>query len=154
MTPTRKIPIYVRILTSVALMALAFYFVQRQRTSSSRNASATGKLFLAGSPSDAATRFDWIPSYPGAEIEDIQTSRSHDQLAYSFDYHVKDDGAKVRAFYETTLRAAGFTVIGKGGATGNSWDLYGENPDRTRTIDLNGNAQPEGVRVRVKAVVR
>jgi len=67
---------------------------------------------------------------------------------------VKDDGAKVREFYENNLKSAGFTGIGKSGATGKSWDLYAENPDRTRSIDVNGNAQPEGVNVGVMAVVR
>ena len=67
---------------------------------------------------------------------------------------MKDEGAKVREFYESNLRSAGFTVIGKGGANGKSWDLYAENPDRTRSIDVNGNAQPEGVNVGVMAVVR
>lgn len=108
----------------------------------------------ARAPSESSNRFAWVPAYPGARLENIRTVQNRDQRGYGYHFQVKDESAKVRKFYESNLKSAGFTVIGKSGANGKSWDLYAENPDRTRSIDVNGNAQPEGVNVGVIAVVR
>jgi len=108
----------------------------------------------ARAPSESSNRFAWVPAYPGARLENIRTVQKRDQRSYGYHFQVKDESAKVRKFYESNLKNAGFTVIGKSGANGKSWDLYAENPDRTRSIDVNGNAQPQGVNVGVMAVVR
>jgi len=95
--------------------------------------------------------FAWVPSYPSAYGLTSRTARTGGQLTYNCEFHAKDVGAAVRAFYERKLKAAGFHLIGKGGITGNSWDLYGENPDGTLTIDLGGDAETEGTKVRITA---
>ena len=155
MNPARKITVLIGILFSVALIGLTFARLQKPRNPSGRDhADASRRSFLTDAPSERSNRFAWVPSYPGAQLENIRTVQNRDQLGYGYHFQVKDEGAKVREFYESNLRSAGFTVIGKGGANGKSWDLYAENPDRTRSIDVNGNAQPEGVNVGVMAVVR
>lgn len=96
-------------------------------------------------------QFAWVPSYPGAQVTSSRTANDGHQLTYKIEFHVKDDGAAVRSFYEKKLTAAGFHVIGKAGATGNGWDLYADSPDGTRTVDLSGDAQSQGVNVRITA---
>jgi len=98
-----------------------------------------------------ASPFAWVPSYPSAYGLTTRTARTGGQLTYNCEFHTKDNGAAVRAFYENKLQDAGFHLIGKGGITGNSWDLYGENPDGTLTIDLGGDAETEGTKVRITA---
>lgn len=155
MNPARKITFLVGILFTVALIGLTFALLQKQRNPSARDHADTPRRpFLTDPPSESSNRFAWVPSYPGARLENIRTVQNRDQLGYGYHFQVKAEGDKVRKFYESNLRSAGFTVIGKGGANGKSWDLYAENPDRTRSIDVNGNAQPEGVNVGVMAVVR
>lgn len=96
-------------------------------------------------------RFAWVPSYKGAELIATGTTRNGDQLNYKCEFHVKDNGAAVRGFFEKKLKAAGFNVVGKAGITGNSWDLRADDPDGTRTVDVSGNAQTEGVKIGVTA---
>lgn len=95
--------------------------------------------------------FAWVPSYPGAKLIATATTRNGDQLIYKCEFHVNENGASVRSFFEQKLKAAGFNVIGKGGPPGNSWDVRADNPDGTRTIDVSGNAQTEGVKIGVTA---
>jgi hypothetical protein len=154
MNAARKINFLVLILFTVALIGLTLELLQKQRNPSARDHAVTPKPYLTEPLSESSNRFAWVPSYPGAQLENIRTVQNRDQLGYGYHFQVKDAGAKVRTFYESNLKSAGFTVIGKGGANGNSWDLYAENPDRTRSVDVNGNAQPEGVNVGVMAVVR
>jgi len=155
MKPARKINFLVWILFTIALIGLTFALLQKQRISSARDHAVTPRQpFLTEPPSESSNRFAWVPSYPGARLENIRTVQNRDQLGYGYHFQVKDEGDKVRNFYESNLKGAGFTVIGKGGPNGKSWDLYAENPDRTRSIDVNGNAQPEGVNVGVMAVMR
>jgi hypothetical protein len=155
MNAARKIKFLVPILFTVALIGLTFALFQEQTNPSARDhAVAPRRPFLTGPPSESLNRFAWVTSYPGTRLENIRTVQNRDQLDYGYHFQVKDEGAKVRKFYESSLRSAGFTVIGKSGANGESWDLYAENPDRTRSIDVNGNAQPEGVNMGVMAVVR
>ena len=155
MNPARKINVFVRFLLSVALIGLTVILLQKQKNHSARDHAVTPRQpFLTDPSSESSNRFAWVPSYPGARLENIRTVQKADQLSYEYQFQVKDEGAKVRIFYESYLKSAGFTVIGKGGAEGKSWDLYAESPDRTRSIDVNGNAQAEGVNVGVVAVVR
>lgn len=111
---------------------------------------AIGLAYAAPAPREE-NRFAWVPSYKGAELISAGTTRNGDQLIYKCESRAKDDGAIVRRFFENKLKAAGFTVIGKGGVTGNSWDLRADDPGGTRTIDVSGNAQAGGVRIGVTA---
>ena len=155
MTRSRKLTFLISILSAVALIGLTFTLLQEQRNLSARDHAVTPRPpFLTEPPSESSNRFAWVPLYPGARLENIRTVQNRDQLGYGYHFQVKDEGDKVRKFYESNLKRAGFTVIGKGGPNGKSWDLYAENPDRTRSIDVNGNAQPEGVNVGVMAVMR
>ena len=155
MNAARKINLLVPILFIVALIGLTFALRQKQRNPSARDHAVTpGAALSPDAPSESSNRFAWVPSYPGVRLENIRTVQNRDQLGYGYHFQVKDEGTKVRKFYESKLKSAGFTVIGKGGANGKSWDLYAENPDRTRSIDVNGNAQAEGVNVGVMAMVR
>ncbi len=106
---------------------------------------------VCAAPLQADNPFAWVPSYPGARILTTSTTRGDGQLVYKFTFHTGDSGAAVRKFYEDKLKVAGFNVIGKGGITGNSWDLYGDSADGTKRIDINGNARPKGVDVGVTA---
>ena len=137
MNTNRNVKLLIPILVIVWAIGLTFALLQEHKSSSA-----------------SSNRFAWVPSYPGAQIEQISTVQKGNELRYGYHFQVKDEGSKVREFYERNLKSAGFTVIGKGGVKGESWDLYAENPDRTRSIDINGNAQPEGVIVGVMAVVR
>ena len=155
MNVARKINFLIPVLVTIALVWLTFALLQKHSSPSAHEHVVTPKQpFLADTTSENSTRFAWVPSYPGAQLENIHTAQNGDQLRYGYNFQVKDQGTKVREFYERNLKSAGFTVIGKGGAKGKSWDLYAENPDRTRSIDVNGNAQQEGVNVGVMAVVR
>ncbi len=155
MNAARKINLLVPILFIVALIVLTFALRQKQSNPSAPDHAIPPAVALSpDAPSETSNRFAWVPSYPGARLENIRTVQKRDQLGYGYHFQVKDEGTKVRKFYESELKSAGFTVIGKGGANGKSWDLYAENPDRTRSIDVNGNAQSEGLSVGVMAVVR
>jgi len=95
--------------------------------------------------------FAWVPSYPAAENSATRTLRDGDQLTCQRKFHVKDQGAAVRAFFEKELKAAGFDVMGKGGITGKNWDLRADNADGTRSIDISGNGQTDGANITVTA---
>ena len=110
-----------------------------------------GIFLMACVVSGAEPPFAWVPSYPGAHHVTNSTIKKSDQLIYKLEFEVDDKGVAVRAFYEKKLKAAGLSIISKGGITGNSWDLIGDSQDGTRSIDVNGNAQSQGVNVRITA---
>lgn len=96
-------------------------------------------------------RFAWVPSYPGAKLLYTRTTRDRNQLTRRSEFDVHAQTATVRRFFEDQLKAAGFNIMGKGGVTGHGWDLRADHPGGTRTIDISGNAQSEGVHVGVTA---
>lgn len=107
------------------------------------------KPLVAG---DAATgeRFTWVPKYPDAQAENIRTVRSHELVSYGYRFHAKEDAAQALAFYETRLRAAGFTVVTKN----DTGELHAENPDRTRALDVTVAKIETGAEVGVAAIER
>lgn len=120
-----------RILFSVALVAVVFFIYQQRRGGFGSKAP-----FVTNTPSgEGGNRFAWIPSYPGAQISDIHSRVTHGELNYGFEFRSQDEFRKVAAFYQEGLRTAGFTVQSKEKG-GIELDLHGESPDRTRIIDI------------------
>ena len=155
MVADRTIKFVLPSLLAVALIGFTLSLLHERRNLATHDrAVSPRRAFFTDTPSDSSNRFAWVPSYPGSQLENIRTVQNGDQVGYGYQFHVNDEGTKVRTFYESNLKSAGFTVIGKGGTNGKSWDLYAESPDRTRSIDVNGNAQPEGVNVGVMARMR
>jgi len=91
-----------------------------------------------------------VPQFPDTEKENIRTSRTHEQLSYGYRFRAKQDPPSMLAFYETRLRALGFSVVAKN-ETG---DLHGESPDRKRAIDIVIQKMSDGNEVGVTAVER
>jgi len=59
---------------------------------------------------DAEAVPDWVPRYPGARADSFSTLEATEELSGTFTIHTADAAADVMAFYEQTLRAAGFEV--------------------------------------------
>ncbi len=55
-------------------------------------------------------RFAWVPKYPGATMENINSKQSRDELSYGFNFHTPDDFKKVLTYYRDQLQSAGFQV--------------------------------------------
>ena len=129
----------VRVLLSATLVLAVIYFVRsRQPVASGPDNSPS---FRSDAPSSEGTRrFGWIPSYPGAEIENIRSSQGRGQLSYAYGFVASTKLSNVMNFYETQLRALGFTVVVKDqtkNANGLAGvQLHAENPDRRRIIDV------------------
>ena len=116
-TPPRKTNPLLRVMISAVLVAFAVFVVQYKRsaTPARPSAPAPAKPFLTEAPSsEGSNRFAWVPPYPGATIENINTKQTRDQLSYGFSFRAPEDFKHVLAFYRDRLQAAGFKVDVKG----------------------------------------
>ena len=142
----------VRILFSVALLAVVIYIYQQRKASGS--GAASRQPFPAESPSaEGGGRFQWIPSYPGASISGIHSRLARGEMNYGFEFQSAADPQQVISFYEAGLHAEGFTAQTKAKASVEI-DLHAESPDRKRRIDVvaEQTADQPGSAVTVAAV--
>jgi len=139
----------VRILFSVLLIGVMFYYVRQQQPASSQS-----RLLPQGSPSEEnSVRFAWVPRYPGAEISGIRTQRTADQTTYAFQFEIKGDFAPVMNFFESQLKTAGFHVVRKtGGEFGAT--LHAEDSLGIRWVDITAGKAQEVSEIDVTAVAR
>ena len=121
-----------RVLVSAALLIAVIYFIRSRQAP----APVSNAPFLSEAPSAEGTgRFAWVPKFLGVELEDIHSSLSHSQLSYAYSFKTEETAKNIVAFYETRLRAIGFTVVIKD-LGGLGAELHAENPDRKRIIDV------------------
>ena len=126
---------------SAVLVAFAIFVVMYRKSvpvarSVAPSTSATNtKPFLSNAPSaEGGNRFAWIPAFPGAEMHDISTKQTRDQLSYGFSFHTAQPFKPVLAFYRERLEAAGFKVnVTDSADTGG--ELHAEDPAGKRTFD-------------------
>jgi hypothetical protein len=66
---------------------------------------------------------DWVPTYPGATAEATFSMQGGDTSGGTFTYTTKDPGDAVIAFYDRTLKGAGFKITSN--VTGNAGNSSG-----------------------------
>src|ERR1022692_2395758 len=124
---TRKISPLMRVMISAVLLAFAIFTVQYKKSlpEAKKTASAkaaSNKPFPSAAPSsEGATRFAWVPKFAGAQLENINTKQTRDQLSYGFSFHTSQEFGQVLAFYGDQLQKEGFKVelkVDAGGAPG------------------------------------
>jgi hypothetical protein len=139
---TRKISPLLRVMISAVLLAFALFVMVYRKSlppappSAPTGAASKNKPFLSTAPSsEGGNRFAWIPSFPGAELHDINSKQTRDQLAYGFSFHTAREFKEVLAFYRDRLQAEGFKVDLKDSAeTGG--ELHADAADGARSFDV------------------
>ena len=128
----------VRVLVSAALVGVVIFFLMRGRSNRplfQKAGTASNKPFKSIAPSsEGENRFAWIPRYPGAEMQDIRSSQSREQISYGYRFHVTHDQAEVLTFYETHLGPAGFKLQRKIGADGS--ELHAQSADGSQALEV------------------
>jgi hypothetical protein len=163
----RKISPLMRVMISAVLLAFAIFTVQyRKSVSGTKRAApaagtASNKPFPSGAPSsEGATRFAWVPRFPGAQIENINTKQTRDQVSYGFSFHTEKEFGDVLAYYGDALQKEGFKVelkVDSGSvqdkqAHENGGQLHADSPDGTRSFDVIAAKSASGSEVGVTAV--
>jgi len=142
------------LLIRAAILAAIMLYLTRSHSSLFRLSKAPPPDSPSGAlvTGDAASgeRFAWVPEFAGAQKENIKTVRTHQQVSFGYRFPAKQDEAQVLTFYETRLRALGFTVVKKL----ESGELHAESPDRKRIFDVTLGKIPDGTEVGVAAVER
>jgi hypothetical protein len=160
----RKISPLMRVMISAVLLAFAIFTLQYRKSLPQAKAPARAsaanshKAFPSTAPSsEGATRFAWVPRFPGAQLENINTKQTRDQLSYGFSFHAAPDFADVLAFYGDQLRKQGFQVELKMDAKQtqeNGGQLHAESADGTRSFDAIAAKAAAGSEIGVTAVQR
>src|SRR5882757_2875254 len=112
-TPPRKRNTLLRVIMSAVLAAFAIFVVQYKKSTEHAQPGGNGpvKPFLSTAPSaEGSNRFAWVPHYPGASIENINTKQTRDELTYGFNFRTSDDFKQALEFYSQQLKSAGFKV--------------------------------------------
>jgi hypothetical protein len=86
----------------------------------------------------AASIPDWIPSYPGARVEGVNSLEAGGEKSGTFTIRTADDIATVVAFYEEQLGALGLKV-----------DKASFTTDGAETVNLTGSSEARTVNVMV-----
>jgi hypothetical protein len=154
--PARKINPLMRLMISALLVAFAIFVVQYRKSvapSQPGTPAVSTKPFPA-LPPEGENRFAWVPSYPGAEMENINTKQARDQVSYGFSFRTKDDFSQVLSFYRDRLQTAGFKVdVKTPGASGG--ELHAEGDTGKRSVDVIAAKRNEGgAEIGVTAVQR
>src|SRR5258708_3103538 len=141
-TATRRISPLLRVMISAVLVAFAiFVVVYRKSVPPARRAApsaaaANNKPFSSEAPSaEGGNRFAWIPGFPGAEVHDMSTKQTGDQLSYGFSFHTTQEFKQVLTFYRDRLQAAGFKVDVKD-SEDRGGELHAEDPVGNRSFDV------------------
>jgi hypothetical protein len=84
---------------------------------------------------------DWIPAYPGAVAKANFSMQGGDSSGGTFSYTTNDSGDAVLAFYDRTLKAAGFKITSNvtgnaGNASGTMISAEDEGTKRTLIVTL------------------
>jgi hypothetical protein len=142
--PQRRISLQLRFVLAIVLVAFA-YFVGQYRKAVPRgragdsgavnSSTAARTTFPADSASDRASRFAWIPAFPGAEIEGITSKLTRGQIAYGFHFRTAQDFKSALAFYGDKLKEAGFQVEIKD-SSDKGGELHADSADGKRTFDV------------------
>ena len=157
-TPPRKRNTLLRVIMSAVLAAFAILVVQYRKSTEHPQAGANGpvKPFLSTAPSaEGSNRFAWVPHYPGATIENINTKQTRDELTYGFNFRTADDFKHALEFYRKQLESAGFKVeVKNSGAVGG--ELHADASSGGRSFDVVAAkvVQGTGTEVGVTAVQR
>jgi hypothetical protein len=152
-TPPRKINMLLRVMMSAVLVAFALFVAQYKKSIAPPKPAApvSTKPFLSKAPSsEGSNHFAWIPSYPGATVENITTKQTHDQLSYGYNFRTADDFKQVLAFYGERLQSAGFKAeINNSGERGGdlhaAMDASGRSFDAIAAKVLQGTGTEVGI---------
>lgn len=170
-TPRKSRPL-LRVVTSAILAGVVLYLVWLRGPFHSKPKPSSQPLRTLSPSAEGAAAFAWLPRFPGAVTEDITNSVNHERVSRSFHFRVppaasasgdssstarsatappetgqSPDGGAVRTYYETQLRAAGFTVVVKSDGV-----LHAESPDGKRILEMTVAASQAGVEGNVAAV--
>src|SRR4029079_6797741 len=156
MAPARRINPLLRVMFSVVLLAFAIFVVvyKKSTTPTKTDLLTPSKPFLTDSPSsEGGNHFAWVPKYPGATTENINSKQTRDELSYGFNFHTPDDFKKVLTFYRDQLQSAGFQVDLKE-ATSAAGELHAKSDSNNRTLDavVANVSQGTGAEVGITAV--
>ena len=154
-----------RVMISAVLLAFAIFTVQYRKSvpQATQAASSAKKTSNKPFPSAAPTAqtFAWVPRFPGAQLENINTKQSRDEVSYGFSFHTTQDFGQVLAFYGDQLQKLGFKVelkVDAGTAqkatpeTGGQ--LHADSPDGARSLDIIAAKAASGGEIGVTAVQR
>lgn len=160
--PLRKFWVRLAVRVAVLVLVVVVLALNRKTLFAPRGAKSgaglglkspfAAKPLLSGGVT-SGERFGWLPQPPDGEKEDISTSRSSELISYGYRFHTREDPPQLLAFYETHLRALGFTVVTKSD-TATSYTMHAESPDRKRTLDVSAAKLAEGSEASVTAVER
>ncbi len=136
----RRLNPLLRVMISGTLVAFAiFVVVYRKSVPPARSGpppAADSRPFPSDAPSsEGAQRFSWVPSFPGAELHDINTKLTRGELSYGFSFHTDQDFPQVLAFYRDRLRALGFEANLKDSEAGGG-ELHAEDRAAHRSLDV------------------
>ncbi len=92
----------------------------------------------------------WVPMYPGANAQGTFSAEAKDGAQNTFTFKTSDSPAKVIAFYQDQLKAAGFTVTQMTSDQGGL--VTGEMADKSKTITVTVGSSAEGTQGSVMAV--
>jgi hypothetical protein len=158
-----------RVMVSAVLLAFAIFTVQYRKSLPEAKRAASSAKTVSNKPfpsvapsSEGATRFSWIPKFPDAQLENISTKQTRDEVSYGFSFHTTQDFGQVLTFYGDELRKQGFKVELKVEASGagqktapeNGGQLHADSSDGTRSFDVVATKAASGAEVGVTAVQR
>lgn len=156
--PPRKTNTLLRVVMSAVLAAFAIFVVQYQKSTEHPRSGANGpaKPFLSTAPSaEGSNRFAWVPHYPGATIENINTKQTRDELTYGFTFRTTDDFKQTLEFYNQQLKSAGFKVeVKNSGEFGGELHANADSSSRSMDVVAAKVVQGTGTEVGVTAVQR
>jgi hypothetical protein len=137
--PQRRISLQLRLMISAVFVAFTIFVVQYRKSVPQARPAATSadtRPFLTDAPSsEGSNRFAWIPAFPNAELEGINTKQTREQLSYGFSFRTPQGFKPVLAFYREKLQAAGFQVgVKDSGDTGG--ELHADSADGKRSFDV------------------
>ena len=139
-------------------MYLHLSLVQYQKSTERPQSGAHGPLkpFISTAPSaEGSNRFAWVPHYPGATIENINTKQTREELSYGFNFRTADDFKQTLEFYNQQLKSAGFKVeVKNSGETGGELHANAESSGRSFDVVAAKVVQGTGTEVGVTAVQR
>jgi len=143
----RRNPV-VRIVLSFAVLGAALFFVIREGRPPKKVPVAPS--FRSRTPSaEGSATFAWIPRYPGAQVQNIRTQETEQELIYGMEFVSSDAPTDITAYFERGLHAAAFTVETKRLGP-DEINLHAEG-SRGRSIDVGVDKVPSGSRVVVTA---
>ena len=141
----------IKVLLSLAVLAIALYITDQQRKPKTlRFVDPASPTFRRGVTPAAGGPFGWIPHYPGARVGNIRRDATATILNYGFDFQTLDGMDDVAAFFDHGLRESGFSVL-TANPTPEVTTMHGEGRSGRYVIDIGVNKMPSGTAVIVSA---